>query len=72
VITIRLQEPLLTQRQREIVTLIAEDFSYKEIGAKLRITEKAVYHIQRIKRKIKAKDSAGIVRYAIREGLIKP
>lgn len=63
----------LTQRQKQIVTLMAEDLTSKEIGFRLEISAKTVeFHKDHIKRRLEVKGSAGIVRYAIRAGLIKP
>lgn len=63
----------LTEREKQIIRFIAEDWSSKEIAASLGITRKTIeYHRQAIKAKLGLKGVAGMVRYAIRAGLIEP
>jgi DNA-binding CsgD family transcriptional regulator len=65
--------PHLTERQKQIVILIAEDLSAKEIAQRLGISPKtAVFHRVLIKERLKVAGTAGIVRYAIKAGLIQP
>lgn len=67
------KELFLTGRQRQIVKLLAEDFSAKEIGHLLNISSKTVeFHKERIRTTLGVKGLAGIVRFAIRTGLIEP
>jgi DNA-binding CsgD family transcriptional regulator len=64
---------LLTERQKQILTLIAQDCSNKEMAKTLCITEKTVeFHKHRIKRRTKSNGPAGMVRFAIRTGLLEP
>jgi DNA-binding NarL/FixJ family response regulator len=64
---------LLTPRQREILQLIAEGKSTKEIAATLDLSIKTVEtHRTQIGQRLKIRDVAGLVRYAIRIGLISP
>ncbi len=63
----------LTPRQRQIVTLIAEDLTAKEIGKRMGNTPKTVeFHRNLIRQRLGVVGTAGIVRYAIRAGLIQP
>jgi DNA-binding CsgD family transcriptional regulator len=63
----------LTSRQREIVKLIALDLTSKEIGERLEIAQKTVeFHRDVLKRRLDVRGTAGIVRYAIRHGIIDP
>lgn len=63
----------LTAREIEVVELIAEDLSAKEIADRLGIAKKTVtFHRQAIKRRLKVRGTAGIVRYAMRQGIIEP
>ena len=63
----------LTPRQRQIVTLIAEDLTAKEIGDRMGISPKTVeFHRLLIRKRWGVAGTAGIVRYAIRTGLIQP
>ena len=64
---------LLTDRQREILQLIAEGASTKEIAAKLFISVKTVEsHRAQLTKKLGAKNVAELTRLAVRYGLIDP
>jgi len=53
--------------------LIAEDLTAKEIGDRLEISAKTVeFHRDLIKKRLGGVGTAGIVRYAIKAGLIAP
>jgi DNA-binding NarL/FixJ family response regulator len=61
----------LTAREREVLQLIAEGKTTKEIGGVLGISVKtAETHRSRVMDKLEIRDTAGLVRYAIRVGLI--
>ncbi len=63
----------LTNREIEILQLIAEGHTSKEIAENLYISVKTVEnHRANIKNRIDIHDTAGLVRYAIRIGLIEP
>jgi two-component system, NarL family, response regulator NreC len=65
--------PPLTSREKEIVALIAEGFTSKEVAEKLYISHKTVEnHRSNIMEKLELKGLADLVRYAIRVGIIKP
>jgi DNA-binding NarL/FixJ family response regulator len=60
----------LTPRQREVLRLIAAGQTNNQIGASLGISARTVdTHRTRIMRKLDIHDVAGLVRYAIREGI---
>ncbi len=60
----------LTGREREVVRLVAEGLSSKEIGAQLHISVRTVnWHRLCIMDKLKIRTVAEITKYAIREGL---
>ncbi len=62
---------LLTPRQREILQLIAEGKNTKEIAAALGLSTKTVEtHRTQIGQRLHIRDVAGLVRYAIRTGLV--
>lgn len=62
---------LLTARQREILQLVAEGRSTKEIASELNLAVKTVEaHRAQIMGRLGIHDIAGIVRYAIRTGLV--
>jgi two-component system response regulator NreC len=61
----------LTAREREVLQLIAESKSMKEIGAALFVSEKTVAtHRQHIMDKLGVYTVPDLVKYAIREGII--
>lgn len=63
----------LTPREREVLQLVAEGKRSKEIADVLDITVKtAETHRAHIMDKLAIRDTAGLVRYAIRTGLISP
>lgn len=63
----------LTERERQVLVLIAEGKSTKEAAAKLGISYKtADSHRSRILEKLGVHETASMVRYAIRAGLIEP
>jgi len=65
-------EPL-TPRQREVLKRIAEGRSTKEIAFELNLSVKTVEtHRAQIMERLGIRDVAGLVRYAIREGLVAP
>lgn len=61
----------LTEREIEILKLIAQGFSNKEIGDRLFISHRTVdTHRTNLMRTLDAKNIAGLIRYAMRAGLI--
>jgi DNA-binding CsgD family transcriptional regulator len=63
----------LTGREREVLTLIAQGKTTKEVGRQLGITYKtADSHRSNIMEKLEAHGTAALVRYAIRIGLVDP
>jgi DNA-binding NarL/FixJ family response regulator len=65
-------EDPLTAREREVLQLVAEGKSSKEIGGLLSIAVKtAETHRANIMTKLDIHDTAGLVRYAIRRGLVQ-
>ena len=62
---------LLTPRQREILQLIAEGKSTKEIAFELKVSAKTIEtHRAQLMRRLNLHDVASLVRYAIRAGLV--
>ncbi len=63
----------LTERERQVLVLIADGRSTKEAAARLGISYKtADSHRSRILEKLGIHETASMVRYAIRAGLIQP
>jgi DNA-binding CsgD family transcriptional regulator len=64
---------LLTEREKEVLRLIAQGATGREIGYKLGISHKtADTHRENIKKKLHAETVAELVQCAIVFGLIKP
>jgi DNA-binding NarL/FixJ family response regulator len=64
---------ILTPRELEVLKLIAEAYSSKEIASELFISVKTVErHRQNILGKLGMRDRVELTRYAIRRGLIQP
>lgn len=63
--------PDLTARQREVLQLIAEGCSTKDVANKLKLSVKTVdTHRSELMHRLDIHDVAGLVRYAIRIGLV--
>lgn len=61
----------LSSREREVLQLLAEGYSYKEIAEKLQISVKTVgVHRVNIMEKLNINNSTELVKYAIRKGII--
>jgi two-component system NarL family response regulator len=65
-------ETMLTNRQREILEMVAAGFSYKEVGGVLHLSENTVkYHMGGIVRLLHQKNREQVVAYAISTGLVR-
>jgi len=65
------QTEMLTDREEEILKLIAEGFSNKEIGNKLFISHRTVdTHRTNLMKKLNANNIAGLISYAIKNGMV--
>ncbi|HLQ13404.1 MAG TPA: response regulator transcription factor [Steroidobacteraceae bacterium] len=63
----------LSARERQVLQLIAESKTTREIGVLLHVSAKTVEtHRFRLMQKLGIHDIAGLVRYAMREGMIQP
>ncbi|MBV8658560.1 MAG: response regulator transcription factor [Burkholderiales bacterium] len=63
----------LTPRQLEILTLIASGMATKEIAYRLGLSTKTIEtHRTRVMERLGIRDVAGLVLYAVRNGLIQP
>lgn len=64
---------LLSGREREVLHLIAEGLSAKEVASELKISTKTVEaHRTSLMRKLGVRKATELVRYALRHGLIAP
>ncbi len=69
----RSPEEVLTERQIEIIGLIARGHATKEIGFKLGLSPKTVdVHRARIMERLGIDDVAGLTLYCVRHGLVQP
>jgi DNA-binding NarL/FixJ family response regulator len=67
------EQPELTPREQEIVKLIAEAHTNREIAEILHLAEKTVEsHRANVLQKLGMRDRVELVRYAIRHGLVEP
>jgi DNA-binding NarL/FixJ family response regulator len=64
---------VLTTRERQVLQLIAEGKSTRDVAALLGVSQKtAETHRTRLMQKLDIHETASLVRYAIREGLTQP
>lgn len=62
----------LTHRQREILEMVACGLSYKEVGAKLNLSENTIkYHMGEILQRLHLKNREQAVAFALRSGLVR-
>jgi DNA-binding NarL/FixJ family response regulator len=67
----RTTRPELTARQREVLQLLAEGKSMKEVAAILDLTPRTVaFHKYRMMEQLRLKTSAELVKFAVREGVV--
>ncbi len=70
---IKFSGEVLTVREREVLKLIAEGKSSREVGALLFISNRTVqHHRANIMRKLNFKKTADLVKYAIQKGYTEP
>ena len=61
----------LTSRQREVLQLLAEGRSMKEIAGLLNVTHRTVaFHKYRMMERLKVKSTAELVQYAVRHHIV--
>ena len=61
----------LTTRQREVLQLLAEGRSMKEVGAILNLTARTVaFHKYRMMEQLRLKTTAELVQFAVRQGVV--
>ncbi|OXG02297.1 LuxR family two component transcriptional regulator [Flavobacterium araucananum] len=68
-----LENPILSSREIEIIILISLEYSTKEISEELFISAHTVEtHRKNIMKKLQIKNTIGLVKYAMKNNLIKP
>jgi len=66
------EEKRLTPRQIEVLTLVAQGLTYKEVGTALCLSERAVkYHMGEILNQLHLENRAQVIAYAARMGLVR-
>jgi DNA-binding NarL/FixJ family response regulator len=71
--SLELSSLVLTPREHQVLQLIAEGHSNKEIGSLLELSTKTVeHHRERLMTRLHIHDIAGLTRYAVRQGIILP
>lgn len=67
-----LNQNLFSEREIEVLELICDEYNNEEIGEKLFLSKRTVEgHRNMLLRKTKSRNTAGLVRFAIREGYYK-
>ncbi|MGD8472551.1 MAG: response regulator transcription factor [Anaerolineae bacterium] len=64
--------PDLTPRQQEILALVADGLTYKEVGAALSLSENTIkYHMGEVLKRLHLRNREQVVAYAHRTGLVQ-
>ena len=67
------EEKALTAREREVLTLVADGMSYKEVGARLNLSPRTIkYHMAEIMTRLHLQHRAQVLAFAGRIGLTRP
>ncbi len=68
----RNQKPLLSEQDITIIKLYSREYSYRDIGFELNLSEKHVENqIEQIRSKVGAKNEVGIFIYALKNKIIE-
>ncbi len=66
------EKKLLTERQKEVLRLVAAGLTYKEVGARLSLSEVTIrYHMSEIMGHLHLEHRSQVIAYAANHGLIK-
>jgi len=66
------QSEVLSVREMEVLTLVAQGLTYKEVGVKLCLTERTIkYHMGEIIARLHQENRAQVIEYARRTGLVR-
>jgi len=67
----RPQREPLTGRELEVLTLVAQGLTYKEVGARLHLSERTIkYHMGEIVARLQLENRAQVIDYARRAGIV--
>ncbi len=62
-----MKRPTLTERQQEVLALLVQGHTMREVAAILKITQRTVaFHKYRIMEKLEISSNAELIRYAVR------
>lgn len=62
---------ILTARQKEVLQLLVEGRTMKEVGAILNVSPRTVaFHKYQMMRRLRIKNTAELIQYAIRNGIV--
>jgi len=62
---------IITKREREVLQLLSLEFTSKEIAEQLCVSQETVMsHRKNMRRKFKAKNTAGLISKAFRQGVV--
>lgn len=65
--------PLITERQKEVLKLVAAGLTYKEVGARLSLSEVTVrYHMSEIMEHLHLEHRSQVIAYAARNKILDP
>jgi DNA-binding NarL/FixJ family response regulator len=68
----KVRQARLSPREIEVLTLVAHGLTYKEVGAKLCLTERTIkYHMGEIVRRLHVENRAQVIEYARQTGLVR-
>ena len=68
----RKRDMSLTPREHEVLQRFAYGKSYREIGEELELSPATICtYLQKVREKIRAKNRADLIRFAMKEGLLK-
>ncbi len=68
-----MKRPTLTERQREVLALLVQGNTMKEVAAILKITPRTVaFHKYRMMSALKISSSSELILYAIRRSKLRP
>jgi DNA-binding NarL/FixJ family response regulator len=63
----------LTPRERDVLVLVAQGFTHKQIGTRLRLSKTTVdTYVHRVRQKVGSVNKAGLTRFAMDLGLLHP
>jgi DNA-binding NarL/FixJ family response regulator len=60
----------LTDRQLEVLSLVSQGLTYKEVSRRLHLSERTIkYHVAEIEKRLSLKNRSQVIAYAVRNGI---